>query len=107
MLEVMVLANLRRVSLPTGRKVINENHVVRVTHRDRSTTDLPESNLDGKFVADLRFAHSSLELECSSALRREHTRLDSRPRSDPDLLPWILRTEIGRNAARAVAGDLR
>src|SRR6266571_660504 len=102
-----MLADFCRFGLPAWRKVIHENHVMRIAHRNGRPAHLTERHLDGKLVADLWFSHSDLELKRGFAARSEHTGLDSRPSSDRDLLLWILRTEIGGNIARAVAGDLR
>src|SRR6266536_5360648 len=103
----MVLADFRRIGLPSWREFINEDNVMRIAHRDWGSAHLAKCHFDGELVPDLRFAHSRLELKFLFALRGQHTRLDSRPGSDPHLLPRSLRTQIGGDATRAIARDFR
>src|SRR3954462_3873316 len=56
MLEVGLLPDLGRLSLPSRSKFGDKHHEMRVPHGDRDAAHLAEGKLDGKLVAHLRLA---------------------------------------------------
>src|SRR5215831_9432544 len=105
-LEVVMPPDLRAFRLPGRRKILYEDHEVRIPHGDRRAVRLAESQLDGEIVAHLRLAHVHLELKGVFVPRQKFAMFDSRAGADSQLAGLALANQAGGNAARAVTGDL-
>src|SRR6185437_3622216 len=107
MLEVVMLADLRTLGLPTDREFVDENGKVRIAHGNRNSANFAESHLDKELVANLRFTHSSLKLKTHVSVRGQRAGLDPGSGANRDFLPGSFGAEIGCDAAGAIAGDFR
>src|SRR6185437_8545128 len=85
-LEVVMLADLRTLGLPTDREFVDENGKVRIAHGNRNAANLSESHLDKELVSNLRLAHSGLEFEEHIGVRGQRAGLDSCTGANRDFL---------------------
>jgi len=106
MLKIMVLPDLRAFSLPADGEFVHKNREMRIAHRDRNPSNLPERNFDRKFVSDLGFSHGGFKLEAHIRVRDQGACLDTCPGANRHFFTRIIRAKVSRNATRAIAGNL-
>src|SRR5882724_3622642 len=107
MLEIVMLAEFRRLALPARPELVHEDNKMGIAHRDRNTSDLAEGDFDRKFLADHRDSHVRAELEMAGIAANQRALFDSRPGANGYGLTAVLRGPVRSNAPRPVARDLR
>src|SRR5882724_6804897 len=107
MLEIVMLADFRRLALPAWPELVHEDNKMGIAHRNRNATDLSESDFDGKFLAYHRDSHVRAELETAGLAANQRALFDPGAGSDRDRIAAVLRDPIRSNATRAIARDLR
>src|SRR5580658_6667498 len=107
LLELRTALNSGCLALPVLGKLFHEDHVMRISHRNRNSTHLACANLHGQLRCYSGFAHLSFKLVLGIAPAGQNASLQSSPGLDPDLLFALLRANIRCHAARAIAGNLR
>src|SRR5579864_5917075 len=104
-LEVVMLADFGGLRLPAGPEFVHKNHEVRIAHRDRNAAHFTEGELDGEFIAHLRFAHVSFEFKFHAVAANQGTGFDAGAGAHYHIVPVLLGGQIGGDAACAVAGN--
>src|SRR5262249_36403422 len=102
-LEIVMLADFGGIALPARSKFILENHKVWVPHGNRNAAYFSKGNLNGEFIAHLRFPHRNFELEGCIGMRSQCAGFNPSAGAYVHTFAWRLRAQVGGNAARAIA----